>query len=312
MSSTHATAIAAVICVVGAAVSYQIVPAAESETVRADWEPGFEQGSTHYQNKETDKAIAAFKDALSKVFPDVGVEIPKTGEQTLRSLFDDEQTAAMARYQLALIYESQGKPEAAAILLRDALTIVSVKDAHYLGYNKGCKSCHYKEWKSWKNTKMAKAFEALKPGASAEIKLKFNFDPKKDYTEDPNCLACHTTGFGLPGGYQIPGGAGYKVREASKQTEGGTCEACHGPGSKYAPVHQDVDDRARKYRQEEFYAAGEHRVDSRICTRCHNARNPTAGPDYHFDFKEHKEKDTHENFPLKYRLPNQTPSADGK
>lgn len=312
MSSTHAAAIAAVICVVGAVVSYQIALSAEPQIVGADWQAAFERGSTHYHNKETEKAIAAFKEALSKVFPGVGVAISGESEDALRSLFDDEPTAARARYQLALIRESQGKPEKAAMLLRDALMIVSTKDARYLGYNKGCKSCHYKEWKSWKNTKMAKAFEALKPGMNAETKLKFNLDPRKDYTEDPNCLVCHTTGFGLPGGYQIPRGAGYKVREALKQTAGGTCEVCHGPGSKYAPVHQDVDDRARKYRQEEFYAAGEYRVDGGICARCHNARNPTAGPDHHFDFKELKEKDTHENFALIYRLSEQAKSADGR
>jgi hypothetical protein len=149
--------------------------------------------------------------------------------------------------------------------------------------------------------------EALKPGTCVETKVKFNLDPEKDYTEDPKCLGCHTTGFGLPGGYVIPRGAKYKVREASKHTEGGTCEVCHGPGSKYGPIHKDVDDRARMYTQEEFYAAGEYRVDERICAKCHNQRNPTAGPDYQFDFKVHKDKDTHENFPLIYRP--QDPSA---
>lgn len=306
MNSRYRTAILGAICLLGIVVSYRMVFAAESSPSEAAWESGFEQGSIYYQDKEMDKAVAAFKSALAVVFPDITAGPSNESEKNLRSLFDDEKTAASARYRLGLICESQGRVEKAAVLLRDALIVISTKGAHYLGYIKGCKSCHYKEWKSWKKTKMAKAFEVLKPGVDTEAKVKFNLDPKKDYTEDPNCLACHTTGFGLPGGYRIPRGLGYKVKQASKETEGGTCEACHGPGSKYGPIHKDVDDKARKYTQAEFYAAGENQVDSRICTRCHNRRDPDAGPDYHFNFKEYKDKDTHENFPLIYRLPKQT------
>ena len=309
MSDKHKAAIAAIICLLGVAVSYQVILAAEPGAGRNDWESGFRQGSIHYQNKETDKAIIAFKQALAAFFPELTSDQPKESEKALRLLFDDEKAAAIARYKVGLIYESQGKLDEAAAMFRDSLAVVSTKGARYLGYRKGCKSCHYKEWKSWKNTEMAKAFEALKPGVNAETKVKFNLDPKRDYTEDPNCLGCHTTGFGLPGGYVIPRGAKYKVREASKQAEGDTCEVCHGPGGKYGPIHKDVEDRARKYTQEEFYAAGEYRVDERICTKCHNRRNPTAQPDVRFDFKEHKDKDTHENFSLIYRIQGQSAPA---
>jgi len=285
----------------------QLICSAKNSSGDSTWEPYYRQGSIHYQNKETDKAVVAFKQALKAVFGDISADRRKTDEKTLRGQFDDAKTAALARYKLALVYESQGRLEEAAVLLRDALAVVATKGAHYLGYKDGCKSCHFKEWKSWKKTKMAGAFEVLKPGAAAETKVKLKFDPRKDYTEDPNCLSCHTTGYGLPGGYRIPRNARYKVRKAAEQTRGGTCEACHGPGSIYAPLHKDVDDNARPYTQEEFYAAGENRVDKWVCMRCHNRRNPTAGPDYHFDFKEHKDKNTHENFPLIYRIQKKTP-----
>lgn len=292
-------------------VSYEMLHAADSEADQKVWEPGLAQGAISYQNKETEDAIVAFKQALAAMYPDETTHPVAEDEKTLRSMFDDEETASIARYRLGLVCEAQGKTDEAALLFRDALTVISTQGAAYLGYKDGCKSCHYKEWKSWKETKMAKAFEALKPGVSVETKVKFNLDPEKDYTEDPNCLGCHTTGYGLPRGYVIPRGAKYKVRKASKQTEGGTCEVCHGPGSKYGPVHKDVDDRARPYAQEEFYAVGEFPVDERVCTRCHNQRNPTAGPDFKFDFKAHKDKDTHENFPLIYRVPAESDSTDG-
>jgi hypothetical protein len=310
MNERQRAAITGAVCFLAAFIPHRMIFATESETARTGWEHGFMQGSVHYQSDETGKAIAAFKGALTSRFPEVASGQAKDSESTLVSLFDDEKTAACARYQLGLIYESQGKLDRAAILFRDSLTIISNGHARYIGYKDGCKSCHFKEWKSWKDTKMANAFDALKPGASAQTKTKFKLDPAKDYTQDPNCLPCHTTGFGLPGGYAIPTNASYKVKKAAEQTRGGTCEACHGPGSKYAPVHKDVEEKARSYAQDEFYAVGENKVDEQICTRCHNRRSPTVGPDYHFDFKEFKNKNTHEHFPLKYRLQKQSSPAE--
>lgn len=309
MSSNHKTIVIMVVCLLGGAASYRATIAVENQADNGDWESAYRQGSGYYQNKETDKAIAAFKQALISLFGELTVDQINENEETLRELFDNEEDAATARYKLGLIYESQEKLEEAAAMFDDSLHVVLTKGATYLGYRDGCKSCHFKEWKSWKKTKMAKAFETLKPGVSAEAKKELNLDPGKDYTEDPNCLICHTTGFGLPGGYVIPRGAKYKVREASKQTEGGTCEVCHGPGSKYGPIHKDVDDKARKYKPEEFYAAGEYRVDERVCRRCHNRRNPGAPADFKFDFEEQKDKDTHENFSLMYRVDDETAST---
>ena len=70
----------------------------------------------------------------------------------------------------------------------------------YVGTN-NCKKCHIKEWKSWSETKMAKTFDVLKPGAEAEKKTAAGLDPNKDYTNDPTCVRCHSTGFGKPGGF---------------------------------------------------------------------------------------------------------------
>jgi len=302
MNEKQSITLLGVLCVLGLAVSYAMTYATASEVNEIAWQEHFEQGSTHYQNKDTDKALAAFKAALGIVFPGTEAREFKK-KKALISLLDKEKTAGRTRYELGLFYESQGQIDQAVGLFRDALLIVTSQGARYLGYKDGCKSCHFKEWKSWKETKMAQAFEVLKPGVSVEAKEKLKFDPQKDYTEDPNCLACHTTAYGLPGRYQIPRNARYKVRKAAKQTEGGTCEACHGPGSLYGPVHKDVDDKARPYTQDEFYAVGEYKVDTQVCVKCHNRRNPTAGPDYQFDFKVHKDKSTHENFPLIYRIP---------
>ena len=279
-----------------------------AETWIPRWEPLYRKGCVHYENNELEEAMNSFKEALKTIFPDISPEPLMQDEKTLIKLFHGEKTAALARYQQGLFVESEGRPDEAATLFRDTLTILLAQEAVYVGYKEGCKSCHFKEWKSWKNIKMAKAMDSLKPGGSPEtieIKKKFDLDPLKDYTQDPSCLECHTTGFGLPGGYLIPKKTvPYKIRKAAEQTAGITCEACHGPGSKYSPVHSEVDENARLYRQEEFYAVGENEINADVCTRCHNLRNPTAGPDYKFDFEESLKTEgaLHEHFELMYRI----------
>ncbi len=89
----------------------------------------------------------------------------------------------------------------------------------YIGVNK-CKACHIKQYNSWKRTKMAVSFENLKPGVKAEEKLKVGLNPKMDFTKDPECLACHTTGYGKPGGF-------ISIEETPEMANV-QCEACHG------------------------------------------------------------------------------------
>ncbi len=170
----------------------------------------------------------------------------------------------------------------------------------YVGTKK-CKMCHIKEYKSWKKTKMAHAFETLKPGNASEAKEKFHLDPAKDYTKDETCLACHTTGFGHKGGYFLPDPNDKKAVRKAKKLQGVGCESCHGPGSGYVKIFEDIFKTKRKYKVEELYAAGLRKMDASVCTTCHNDKSPTVAPGETFNFEEMKDKDTHEHVPLKYR-----------
>lgn len=172
--------------------------------------------------------------------------------------------------------------------------------AKYVGID-ACKKCHLKQYMSWKKTTMARTFDILKPGKATEAKEKAGLDPKKDFTKDAACLPCHTTGYGLPGGYRIPLAGDAAAAKIAKANEGVTCEGCHGRGSKYVALHTDVAARKRKYSVEEFYAAGMTRIDAAACTPCHNPKNPMAAPDFSFDYEQNKDKGSHENYPLKYR-----------
>jgi hypothetical protein len=73
-----------------------------------------------------------------------------------------------------------------------------------------CSSCHPSATKVWSGTGHAQAFSTL---VQAEADA------------DPNCIGCHTVGFGTPSGYR-------REFKAAKLVDVG-CESCHGPGSQH-------------------------------------------------------------------------------
>lgn len=161
----------------------------------------------------------------------------------------------------------------------------------FVGTNQ-CKKCHIKEYKSWATTSMAQAFEQLKPGVDAEAKTKAGLDPNKDYTTDPTCLPCHTTGYGKPGGF---------VDIATTPDRAGVgCEMCHGAGGDYTAKNlMSLDNK--EYKKADVVAAGlVGQITVAQCQTCHNNKSPFVGKDYVFDFEANKAKGTHEKFPLKY------------
>lgn len=170
----------------------------------------------------------------------------------------------------------------------------------YVG-NKKCKKCHIKQYKSWEKTRMAKAFSILVPGEHKEAKEKYNVDVNKDFTQDTECLPCHTVGFQKPGGYAIPDPNNKKALRTAKKLRGVGCECCHGPGSAYVKVMEEIQKSKRKYDVEEQYAAGLVKISKDTCIACHNERSPTVNPGDPFDFEQRKDKGTHEHLPLKQR-----------
>ena len=259
--------------------------------------PGQAQAQKHYENNDLSKSIASFKTALAKAYPELGGKA-KSDEKTLLGQLDDVKKAGLANYQLGLVYEAKGNLTDAAAKFSNALMEKSHGGAKYVGAKK-CKMCHSKQYKSWAKTKMAKTFEVLKPGVRAEAKAKLKFDPKKDYTKDTTCLPCHTTGYGMPGGYRIPKAGDSAAAKVAKINEGTTCEACHGPGGNFIKEHKKIM-KKKSYTFDQLSAVGQIRADEASCTVCHNKRNPTVKSDFHFDYKKSKEADTHDIFHLKY------------
>jgi hypothetical protein len=178
-----------------------------------------------------------------------------------------------------------------ASILQTSNEIVD-KQYDFIG-TKACKKCHIKQFKSWAKTKMAIAYDILKPGERSEAKKRVGLDPEKDYTKDSECLPCHTTGYGLPGGFISA--------EETPQLLGVSCETCHGAGSVYTKK-QFMHTKNKEYKLADIIKVGlVSPVTGEMCTSlCHNKKSPFFDENEPFDFKKRKNQGTHEHYPLKY------------
>lgn len=100
---------------------------------------------------------------------------------------------------------------------------------------KSCQACHPLEYAHWATTAHARAYDTL---------------VKKNKTSDPSCLACHTTGRGVP---KKPG---YRLENVQ-------CEACHGSAGGHPDSRKDLG-----------------RVDESDCRKCHLSTN---SPNFNYD-----------------------------
>jgi hypothetical protein len=169
----------------------------------------------------------------------------------------------------------------------------------YIGAE-ACKKCHFKQYKSWKDTAMASSLEKLKPNVAADKKKAGGLDPAADYSKDEKCLRCHTTGYGTDTGYPavVAGKAWTPAEEErAKMLAGTSCEACHGPGSLYAPYKKAHDD----FKIADITALGATSPPkAEQCMACHKKECPTMPADYAWSFEKGKaSKDIHEHVPLK-------------
>ena len=100
--------------------------------------------------------------------------------------------------------------------------------------NASCKTCHASEYASWKKTKHSHAYHTL---------------VEKGHETDPDCLTCHTVGFGFQTGF---------ISEPQTPTLADVgCENCHGVGGNHAKNPQP----------------GYGKVTKANCLTCHTTEN---------------------------------------
>jgi len=96
-----------------------------------------------------------------------------------------------------------------------AMAASAADNKTYIG-SAACGQCHEKELASFsKYAKKAHSFKSIQVMAS-----------KLDPSELKECYACHTTGYGQPGGFVS--------LEKTPDLANAGCEVCHGPGSAHA------------------------------------------------------------------------------
>ncbi|MBW2495223.1 MAG: redoxin domain-containing protein [Deltaproteobacteria bacterium] len=121
-----------------------------------------------------------------------------------------------------------------------------------------CRSCHESEYATW----------AASPHAAAVATLE-----KEGKSDRAECLACHTTAYGQPGGFPKDGA----VKSHADLARVG-CESCHGPGGEH--VKKDT------VKIGNIVALGD-KCDScvilQICGRCHDEAND---PGFEFEVVE--------------------------
>jgi hypothetical protein len=106
--------------------------------------------------------------------------------------------------------------------------------AYRIAGSDSCKNCHQTDCTSWAASKHAHAWETL---------------TAKGYHVDGYCQQCHTTGFGLPGGFVSA--------KRSPERVGVGCESCHGPS----------DGHVKDPKVRTPFAARDQ------CVRCHDHEN---------------------------------------
>jgi len=108
--------------------------------------------------------------------------------------------------------------------------------ARYVG-TEACIGCHPSAAKVWSQTAHSHAFAAL---------------VARKADADPNCIGCHTVGFGTDSGYER------QLNGARLASVG--CESCHGPGSLHVEQRRSLKEVTFKFRP---LGAGD-------CKQCHH------------------------------------------
>lgn len=118
-----------------------------------------------------------------------------------------------------------------------------------------CLACHQEDCKQWHGSKHGHAWETLQT---------------RGFHVDSYCQQCHTTGYGLPGGFVS--------RTESPRRQAVGCESCHGPSLAHV----------RDPKQRTPFVARDQ------CLRCHDAENSPT-----FDYQTYWERIVHGKSPAK-------------
>jgi hypothetical protein len=120
--------------------------------------------------------------------------------------------------------------------------------------SEGCKGCHKKAYKVWEKSGHAHAYQTLVSAKRPSLRQ-----------HDPECIVCHTVGFGHTGGFR---GA---ADTPSLKNVG--CESCHGPGSIHLANPHDEEWQKRMNPWKGLPAGKRENAMDLMCQKCHDIDN---------------------------------------
>lgn len=159
----------------------------------------------------------------------------------------------------------------------DDLVIAHPSGDVYVGAEK-CGECHKKAYKKWSGTKHAHAFETLERGRKGE---EANWISR---IHDPECLACHVTGWDPQNVLRYD--SGYLNAVSSPHLKGQQCENCHGPGGQHTELEWQFRKDLKSVDRETLNAAraaikrNYKTAEQQVCAKCHDHEN---SPQFNFE-----------------------------
>lgn len=127
-----------------------------------------------------------------------------------------------------------------------------------------CGECHAEALRTWQKSGHARATRTLIEAV-----------PPRHF--DPECIACHMTGWHPPGAF--PYQSGYASLDSTAHLVGVGCESCHGPGGAHAAAEAGQDEIAQQ-RLRKALKLGQLQAKQLVCPSCHDVNN---SPDFAFD-----------------------------
>ena len=152
--------------------------------------------------KPDDAALLARRDALEAGLDDEGRGRTLVGVSTIPLSEDLDPTGGAVVGAIEAFHQDTVAAAAARAAAPPAATVPRYATAA------ACVTCHTPELSRWALTDHAKAWESL---------------VKRRATANPECVGCHATGFGEPGGFGDP------ADPSALRYKAVQCEVCHGP-----------------------------------------------------------------------------------
>lgn len=144
---------------------------------------------------------------------------------------------------------------------------------------KSCAECHASAYEVWEGSNHAHATASLLDGRPEEKGTWI------DRTYDPECLACHATGWDAQ--EALPYRDGFIDALTTPHLAGNQCENCHGPGSEHVKLETDWkklggDITEALTASRRAVRVTQAQAEKKVCLKCHDFANSP-----NFDFNEY-------------------------